>query len=168
MFQKNNSTGFVEIFVITIIIAVIASFNYFTFMTKDKYVPYSEIKERLSKQFQDRFVKLECVGNNQKFHYITNEHSKDEVEPENAVITFKDIQKKLCEYGKQKSCKIIEKWEHRRSSYRIASFSDEKYQKERLKEVFNELFAKKYYKRFCDNNSLSSACDELEKLYKSD
>ena len=258
MFQKNSSAGFVEIVVI-IIIVLVALFSYLTFMTKDKYVPESKIKERLSIQFQDRFVKLECVGNNQEFHYITNEIGNDKVEPENALITFKakikidgidetvvgsmkvntfvssqyfvvsfskisfslfldkwhfvkkgeniesycsgdspfsarmkekpyqyrkigdemrifsqrftyelDIQKKLCEYGHQKSCKIIEKWEHRRSSYRIARHSDKKYQKEKLNEVFNELFAKKYYKRFCDNNASSSACDELEKIYKSD
>jgi len=56
-----------------------------TDISKNKYVADENAKIHLKLLFEERFVKLECLGNNQEFKYL----GEFNVEPKQANLTFK-------------------------------------------------------------------------------
>ena len=66
-------------------IALVIYFYTKTDDSKDKYVSDDSAKTHLKLLFQERFVKLECLGNNQEFKYLGDFN----VEPKEAKLTFK-------------------------------------------------------------------------------
>jgi len=79
-FIPKEFMGYIKTFIIFIIIII--TYSYLS--SNDTNLPDKKVENVLKRFFQEKFVEMECIGNNPTFHYINNKY-----EPENTFVTFK-------------------------------------------------------------------------------
>ena len=79
-FIPKELMGYIKTFTIFIIIII----TYFYLSSNDTNLPDKKVENALKLFFQEKFLEVECIGNNPTFRYINNKY-----EPENTFVPFK-------------------------------------------------------------------------------